>query len=198
MNRLALLALCSGTLLACQSNRPGSEDSSGSAAEERPGAQASKEIGAQEASGETAAPSPLAAPALGEPERSSYGAALTEQPATRLEALLASPDEYAGKTVLVEGRVRRACSRKGCWLEIAKDASEGAACRVTFKDYGFFVPTDSAGALARVQGTVELTQVKRAQVEHLEGEGATFAHKNDDGTATEVRIVATGVELSRG
>lgn len=190
MNRLALLALCAGTLLACQSNRPASEDSSGSAAADQPGSQASNEAAARENSGEAAARSP---------ERSSYGAALTDdQPATQLDALLTSPDEYAGKTVLVEGLVRRSCSRKGCWLEIANDASESPACRVTFKDYGFFVPLDSAGALARVQGTVEITQVKRTHVEHLEGEGATFAHKNEDGTATEVRIVATGVELSRG
>src|SRR5690606_6710097 len=106
---------------------------------------------------------------------------------------------YAGKTVLVEGQVRRACSAKGCWLEIgAKDTADGPACRVTFKDYGFFVPTDSAGAAARIQGTVEITQVKQAHVEHLEAEGATFSRKDEDGSATELRIVATGVELSRG
>lgn len=180
MKRLALLALCAGALLACESNRPTPENSSGSAA---------KAPAAREASSEATTPSP---------GRSSYGAPLTQQPTTELDTLLASPEQYTGKTVLVEGRVRRACSNKGCWLEIAKDPTAGPACRVTFKDYGFFVPTDSAGALARVQGTVEIAQVKRSHVEHLEGEGATFERKNDDGTATEVRIVATGVELSRG
>jgi hypothetical protein len=70
-------------------------------------------------------------------------------------------------------------------------------CRVTFKDYGFFVPLDSAGSKARVQGTVEVTQVGPDQVAHLESEGAHFASKQPDGTAREVRLVASGVELWR-
>jgi hypothetical protein len=70
-------------------------------------------------------------------------------------------------------------------------------CRVTFKDYGFFVPTDSAGASATVQGNVVVQQVKASDVQHLEGEGAKFSEKNPDGSANEVRLVATGVELVR-
>jgi hypothetical protein len=34
-------------------------------------------------------------------------------------------------------------------------------------------------------------------VEHLEAEGATFAHKQGDGSAREISLVATGVELWR-
>jgi hypothetical protein len=70
-------------------------------------------------------------------------------------------------------------------------------CRVTFKDYGFFVPLDSAGSSARVQGTIQVQTVTAPEVEHLEGEGAKFAAKQPDGTAREVRMVATGVELWR-
>jgi hypothetical protein len=69
---------------------------------------------------------------------------------------------------------------------------------VTFKDYGFFVPLDSAGSTAKVQGTVEVKTVAATEVEHLESEGAKFAGKQPDGTAREVRMVATGVELRRG
>ena len=36
----------------------------------------------------------------------------------------------------------------------------------------------------------------RKEVDHLEAEGASFA-KAADGTAREIRIVATGVELTR-
>lgn len=81
-------------------------------------------------------------------------------------------------------------------LASAKDDA-GPGCRVTFKDYAFFVPTDSQGAEARVQGVVEITEVKKERVDHLEEEGARFGGKKDDGSATEVRIVATGVELTR-
>jgi hypothetical protein len=117
------------------------------------------------------------------------------QAAQPLSAVLSKPED--GKTVLVEGVVRRACSRMGCWMELAP-AEGGAGVRVTFKDYGFFVPLDSAGSTAKVQGTVEVKTVAATEVEHLESEGAKFAGKQPDGTAREVRMVATGVELRRG
>lgn len=75
--------------------------------------------------------------------------------------------------------------------------SESPGCRVTFKDYGFFVPLDSAGSKARVQGTVQVRVVPGPEVQHMETEGAKFAGKQPDGTAREVRMVATGVELWR-
>jgi 3-oxoacyl-(acyl-carrier-protein) synthase len=69
----------------------------------------------------------------------------------------------------------------------------GAGMRVTFKDYGFFVPTDSAGAKARVQGTLKVAELSAAQAEHLRAEGGSMSA----GAQREVRLVATGVELRR-
>jgi hypothetical protein len=107
-----------------------------------------------------------------------------------LSAVLAKPED--GKKVLVEGVVRRACSQMGCWMELAPPEG-GPGMRVTFKDYGFFVPTDSAGAKARVQGTVKVAQLSEAQAEHLRAEGGSMSA----GAQREVRLVATGVELRR-
>jgi hypothetical protein len=70
-------------------------------------------------------------------------------------------------------------------------------CRVTFKDYGFFVPTDSAGAQAKVQGTLGVNTLPPERVAHLESEGGQFPRKNADGSVDELRLVATGVELRR-
>ena len=81
---------------------------------------------------------------------------------------------------------------KGCWMQLEPGV------RVTFKDYGFFVPLDSAGSTARVEGTVQVRVVPGPEVQHLESEGAKFASKEPDGTAREIRMVATGVELWRG
>jgi len=69
------------------------------------------------------------------------------------------------------------------------------ACRVTFKDYGFFVPTNAAGSEARLEGVMNVRRVEPGLVSHLEAEGANFAKKGADGSAEEVRFVATGVEL---
>jgi hypothetical protein len=128
-----------------------------------------------------------------------FGAPIAPGAAILLSSVLAKPDEFASRTLTVEAKVRRNCTRRGCWMELAESADPGlAGCRVTFKDYGFFVPLDSAGSTARVQGTVEVQAVSAAEVQHLEGEGAKFPSKQPDGTAREVRMVATGVELWRG
>jgi hypothetical protein len=99
-----------------------------------------------------------------------------------------------GQRVLVEGTVRRACSHRGCWMELGSSGTAGL--RVTFQDYGFFVPIDSAGARARVAGAVTVSTLSREEAEHLAGEGAAL-ERAADGTAREVRVVATGVELRR-
>jgi hypothetical protein len=138
-------------------------------------------------------------PAGNEQPASTYGAGLSgTSPKVTLDQILEQPHGFAGKTVTVAGKVRRACSRRGCWMELAStldDSSPG--CRVTFKDYGFFVPTDSSGAAATVEGAVQVKQVPRSRVAHLEAEGAKLPNKNADGSATEVQLVATGVELVR-
>lgn len=128
-----------------------------------------------------------------------YGEALPSTAPLPLLKVLSAPNSYKGQTVLVTGSVRQVCTKKGCWMELAPTGQEKKqGCRVTFKNYGFFVPVDSAGALARLEGKVEIKKVDPAAVAHYEAEGASFAHKAADGSAHEVRIVATGVELTRG
>lgn len=115
--------------------------------------------------------------------------------AVALEQLLAHPSAHRGKTVTVEGTVRQACTRRGCWMELAPKTT-GAGIRVTFKDYAFFVPTDSAGAHAKVEGVVNVTRLSPERAAHYASEGATIG-KNERGQAEEVQIVASGVELTR-
>jgi len=122
----------------------------------------------------------------------------TEAAVVALDKVLADPQTYHEQDVIVSGQVRRACSRRGCWMEIAPSTSrQPQSCRVTFKDYAFLVPTDAAGSWARLLGKVQVTVIPSAAVQHYESEGATFETKRADGSALEVRIVATGVELTR-
>jgi hypothetical protein len=137
-----------------------------------------------------APPAPVTAP------RKTFGAPLGQSPEVALSDVLKAPDKFADRTVRVEGAVRAACTRKGCWMELS-EAPDAPGCRVTFKDYGFFVPTDSAGSKARVEAKVESKVVKPEMVAHLESEGAKFPEKAADGSAREVRLVATGVEMWR-
>lgn len=144
----------------------------------------------------TAKPAPATAAATG--KTSVHGSAISPGHEVALAKVLANPREFEGKTVTVSGDVRRVCKKMGCWMELATDKTETApGCRVFFGAHQFFVPKDSDGSHARVQGEVQVKQVDAAFVEHLEQEGASFKTKNADGTADEVRLVATGVELTR-
>lgn len=124
------------------------------------------------------------------------GAAISKDTRTvPLAQVLDKPEEFTKAPVVVEGLVETACQNKGCWMQVVPEAGK-AGMRVTFKDYGFFVPKDSKGMTARMEGTVAVKTLSKEEAEHLAGEGAKL-NRNEDGTAREVSFVATGVELRK-
>ena len=112
-----------------------------------------------------------------------------------LADVLAKPEAFTDAAIVTTGVVTAACEMKGCWMQLAPEAGK-AGMRVTFKDYGFFVPTDSKGLSARIAGTVTVNTLSKETADHLEGEGAKL-NRNADGTAKEIAFVATGVELTK-
>lgn len=126
------------------------------------------------------------------------GEKLKGAPTVALAELLKNPAQYNGKTVAIkDATVRRACEKKGCWMELASAAADkGPGVRVTFKDYGFFVPLDSAGRKAKVEGVVKLANLSEATAKHYEAEGATVP-RGADGKPSEIQLEATGVELRK-
>jgi hypothetical protein len=113
-----------------------------------------------------------------------------------LASILNAPADFDGKTVHVEGTVRKACERKGCWMELASAEKDGPALRVTFKDYAFFVPLDSAGSKVKVEGAVKVAELSKEKAEHYISEGAKVA-KGKDGKFRDVQLVAAAVELQK-
>lgn len=125
------------------------------------------------------------------------GAALGKSKKVSLAKVMANPSKYSGKMVRVEGVIVRSCKMEGCWLELAPKA-DAKAVRVKMKDHGFFVPLDSAGAMAKAEGIFTIKTLTKEMVDHLiEEDGAKFENRNADGTVTEITFEATGVELTR-
>jgi hypothetical protein len=122
------------------------------------------------------------------------GAPLGDSPLVKFADALKEPQKFAGKTVRIEGVVKRVCKMEGCWMEIAPDA-ESETVRVTFKDHGFFVPKDGDGLKFRAEGELKLKTLSKEEVDHLVKEDGAKVKTNPDGTANEVTFVATGVEL---
>ncbi len=107
---------------------------------------------------------------------------------------LKEPDKFAGKTVVIEGVVKRICKMEGCWMEIAPE-SDAQSIRVTFKHHAFFVPKDSDGTKFRAVGEFTVKKLDKEMVEHLVKEDGAKVKTNPDGTADEVTFIATGVEI---
>lgn len=121
-----------------------------------------------------------------------FGAPLGEvgQP-QRLADIIAASDEYAGQQVHATARVSQVCQRKGCFL-IAQDGE--AVARVTFADYSFFVPTDSAGKDVTIVGTFNQKVLSEAQARHF-AEDAGQDPAKVVGPREEYAIVATSVVI---
>jgi hypothetical protein len=130
------------------------------------------------------------APAL--PAGSDYGAPITLGNVTRLTEVVAAPERYRGRTVLVRGRVRDVCQRKGCWM-VVDDGS--AHARVRFADYGFFVPKDSRGKEAWIQGEVTVRVLSEREARHYAEESMRGDPSRVDGPVREIGLTATGVRL---
>jgi hypothetical protein len=123
------------------------------------------------------------------------GAPLGDSPSVAFADVLKEPQKYADKVVTIEGVAERVCTSKGCWMEIAPKAG-AESVRVTFKDYGFFVPTSSKNFKVKAEGKFAVKVLTKEKADHYEGEGARIK-RNADGTANEVTFVAVGVELRK-
>jgi hypothetical protein len=121
------------------------------------------------------------------------GAPFTLKDAVALDEVAKDPNAYAGKTVLVTGKVSSVCAKKGCWMVLG-GTDDKARARITMKDYGFFAPFDAAGHAGKVEGQVEVKTLSEGERQHLADDaGKTIA----DIPAQELRVVATGLEIRK-
>ena len=83
---------------------------------------------------------------------------------TSLEALLDSPDDFLDAPVRIEARITQVCQKKGCFM-IATSGEH--AVRISFKDYAFFVPTDTGGKTVTVTGMLVERTLSEEKAAHF-------------------------------
>ncbi|MGB1207513.1 MAG: DUF4920 domain-containing protein [Chitinophagales bacterium] len=107
-------------------------------------------------------------------------------------------EKMAGKAKMnakVEGEVTAVCQKKGCWMMLKQDY--GDDMRVTFKDYGFFMPLDISGKtiVAEGQAVADTTSVDMLR-HYAEDEGLPQAEiEKITEPKIEISFVANGVVI---
>ena len=120
-----------------------------------------------------------------------YGAPIQAKSPLSLQAAIAKLDRTTKADVLIESKVDSVCVVKGCWMALT-DSTHNA--RVTFKDYGFFVPSSVIGKTVLVEGTLEKVEMSLEDTKHYVKDAGGDPTKVTE-PRTEYRIVASGVEV---
>ena len=92
----------------------------------------------------------------------------------------------------IEGQITEVCQAKGCWM-ILVDGDTYA--RVTFEDYGFFVPMETSMQRSVVYGTLTEHVLTGEQAEHYAQDAGAKSTLALEGEVKEYSIVARSVQL---
>lgn len=101
------------------------------------------------------------------------------------------------ENVTITGEVESVCKAKGCWMKLK--LADGNTMRVSFKDYGFFVPKDIEGKQVVISGDAKMKEMSVDEQQHY----ARDAGKSDEEIAKitqptkELAFVADGVLIKK-
>ncbi len=116
-----------------------------------------------------------------------YGKTITQEGTANVAALIngVQTEKQAFK---IKGVVDEVCQMKGCWVTLSND--QNLSIRVTFKDYGFFVPKDISGREIILEGSASAVQLSEEEARHYaEDSGKAF----DSSSVKEISFVADGL-----
>lgn len=122
-----------------------------------------------------------------------FGAKVKEKGAISTSEFLTQIEGKDSLFTKVKVDINEACQKKGCWMNV--DLGKGNDMMVRFKDYGFFVPKDSGGSTAIIEGVAYREVVSVDMLRHY----AEDAGKSEEEIAkinspeTKLSFEATGV-----
>lgn len=93
-----------------------------------------------------------------------FGEKITETGAIEAKQLPALMKDKQSLNIKVKGKIQEVCQKKGCWMKM--DLGNGETMRIKFKDYAFFVPKNSAGKTAIIEGVASKEIIDVATLRH--------------------------------
>jgi hypothetical protein len=115
-----------------------------------------------------------------------FGAKIDEAGAIPVSELMAQMNGKEKMSAKVEGKIAECCQRKGCWMNI--DKGDGTTMKVTFTDYGFFVPKDAAGKTAIMQGRAYIDTLSVETLRHYAEDAGKSQEEIDKITEPEIEL----------
>lgn len=133
---------------------------------------------------QTAAASDSAATVSG----GAFGAKIDDAGAIPMDSLLAlvNAGQSEINAVKVSGTISECCQAKGCWMKVEK--GNGETMRVTFKDYGFFVPKDCGGKTAVMLGRAYMDTTSVEDLRHFAEDAGKSKEEIEKITQPEVEL----------
>ena len=130
-------------------------------------------------------------------QTNTYGAELSDSKAVKATKLETTMDGNEAMKMKLKGEIAEVCQEKGCWMTVV--TGDEQTIRVTFKDYGFFLPKDVAGKKVVFEGEAKMETVDVATLKHY----AEDAGKSKEEIAaitepeTKLTFVASGVAIEK-
>jgi len=118
-----------------------------------------------------------------------YGDSITEDNAVNASGLLALMAGKDSVNLKLSGVANSSCQKKGCWMKM--DLGDGQEIRVSFKDYGFFVPKNLNGELAIVEGVAFVDTIDVPFLKHLAEDAGKTAEEIAAITEPEISVSFT-------
>ena len=94
-----------------------------------------------------------------------FGEKITENDAIAAAELPKMLEKMDSTNTKIKAKIVQTCKKKGCWMDV--EFADGKTMKITFKDYGFFVPKEGMeGKEVIMQGTAKKTVTDVATLKH--------------------------------
>ncbi len=98
-----------------------------------------------------------------------------------VDAMLVMMQKNSSMKLTVKGVIEDVCKDKGCWLTMKLPSGE--TMRVTFKDYGFFVPKNIKGKEVIIDGVAKIDSISIEMQRHYAKDSGSSQAEIDKITA---------------
>lgn len=135
----------------------------------------------------------LSEPVAQDAQSETFGVKLDNSlPKLSMQDLVTESSSHLAKPFQVEARIAKVCQKKGCFFIAQQDQH---ILRVSFRDYGFFIPTDSSGKTVTLAGELVQKEISPEQAAHFKADLKSDTDLVKPGVVYE--IVADSVKIPR-